>query len=148
MTNFPQSFKASKGWLDKFCQRFNINIDDLESLKEDYKENPEITYAYPVTKVEKIEGEFGLPQKLEMNNFPSFFPNSEKENLPDNNFFMSNIPSYSQGKNLFQNKISNIMNGNSSPIHLPKLEEDIFLGNSDDEDGLKDPKDSKIKILP
>ena len=27
LTNYPDIFKASKGWLDKFCQRFMINID-------------------------------------------------------------------------------------------------------------------------
>jgi len=32
LTNFPNSFKASKGWFDKFCQRFKISIDYIDSI--------------------------------------------------------------------------------------------------------------------
>ena len=29
LTNYPNTFKASKGWFDKFLERFNINIDEI-----------------------------------------------------------------------------------------------------------------------
>jgi len=42
LTNFPNSFKASKGWFDKFLERYNINIDEILNLKKDFKDNPEL----------------------------------------------------------------------------------------------------------
>ncbi len=46
LTNFPNTFKGSKGWQDKFYERFNINIEDLSTLKEDWKQNPKLIIQY------------------------------------------------------------------------------------------------------
>jgi len=32
LTNYPDSFKASKGWLDKFCERYQISIDYIDTI--------------------------------------------------------------------------------------------------------------------
>ena len=59
LTNYPEIFKASKGWVIKFLERFNINIKNIGQLKMDYKNNPKIhrnknnKYSYDI-KVQAI----------------------------------------------------------------------------------------------
>ena len=65
ITNYPDSFKASKGWFEKFFERYNLDIHNLNG-----KELPEnILKEIPVQKLD--EGNL-LHKKLKVDNQKNF----------------------------------------------------------------------------